>query len=156
MYISDTHGRGSVFYPHRIITPSMVETVADDFADEGKYHKMLWLVEAAYADYAFHVVRNYKNMVALTLKDITQSNKYTHMFDLDKTKKMASYFQSVWEVNWVSLLPHSLKKNIQFLAQISHSAVLQTPTDLIRPGYWGMKEEVDTPMSVFIPSTECM
>lgn len=154
VYISDTHGRGSIFYPHRIMTPSMVQMVADDFQDYEKYHKMLWLVEATYADYAFHVLEEYENMAALTLKDEYQSNRYTHMFDLDKEKEMSSYFQSVWEVNWVSLLPHSLKKSIRFLAQIAYSAVLQTPDELLKPGFWGPKSFFDIHMSDFVPSTE--
>ena len=156
IYISDTHGRGSTFYPHRVFTPSMVQMVADDFQDYEKYNKMLWLVEATYADYAFHVLEEYKNMAALTLKDEYQSNRYTHMFDLDKKKKMVSYFQSIWEVNWISLLPHTLKKDIRFLAQTAYSAVLQTPTELLKPGYWGSKEYIDIQMSVFVPSTEGM
>ena len=60
----------------------------------------------------------------------------------------------MWEVNWVSLLPLALDKSMRFLMQIAVSATLQVPDELLRPGIWCKSKEMETKLSVFIPSTE--
>ena len=76
------------------------------------------------------------------------------IFPNEKNKEKIAFLESVWEVNWVSLLPLALDKSMRFLMQIAVSATLQVPDELLRPGIWCKSKEMETKLSVFIPSTE--
>ena len=51
----------------------MFKEMMEDMEETERYHKMMWLVEATYGDYAFYPARDFDNVVALTLKDIPDS-----------------------------------------------------------------------------------
>lgn len=132
----------------------MFKEMMEDMEETERYHKMMWLVEATYGDYAFYPARDFDNVVALTLKDIPDSSQFVFIFPNEKNKEKIAFLESVWEVNWVSLLPLALDKSMRFLMQIAVSATLQVPDELLSPGIWCKSKEMETKLSVFIPSTE--
>lgn len=87
IYYSDTHGRGSPFHPDRVLTPTMFKEMMEDMEETERYHKMMWLVEATYGDYAFYPARDFDNVVALTLKDIPDSSQFVFIFPNEKNKE---------------------------------------------------------------------
>lgn len=118
-----------------------------------RYDHMLWLVEASYADWAFHLVNSYEKVLIFTLKDGAESNRFVHLYDVKDKSKSGHYLESVWEVNWISLLPLAVHRSIRFLAQTAISAVLQTPETLLRPGVWGDTNMLKEDLTRFIPAS---
>ena len=118
-----------------------------------RYNHMLWLVEASYADWAFHLVNSYEKVLVMTLKDDAESNRFVHLFDVKDKAKSGRYLESVWEVNWVSLLPLAAHRSIRYLAQTAFSGVLQTPEVLLRPGVWGDLRLLNASLSLFFPTS---
>ena len=118
-----------------------------------RYSHMLWLVEASYADWAFHLVNSYEKVLVLTLKDNAESNRFVHLFDVKDKTKSGRYLESVWEINWVSLLPLAAHRSIRYLAQTAFSGVLQTPEVLLRPGVWGDSQLLNASLSLFFPTS---
>ena len=62
----------------------MFKEMMEDMEETERYHKMMWLVEATYGDYAFYPARDFDNVVALTLKDIPDSSQFVFIFPNEK------------------------------------------------------------------------
>ena len=132
----------------------MFRDTMEEMEELDRYHSMMWLVEATYGDYAFFPARDFDRVVALTLKDIPDSNQFVFIFPNEKNKEKVAFVESVWEVNWVSLLPLALDKSMRFLMQVAVSATLQVPDELLRPGIWCKEKEMESKLTVFLPLTE--
>ena len=130
-----------------------MKRVLDEMNLNARYNHMLWLVEASYADWAFHLVSSYDKVLVMTLKDDAESSRFVHLFDMKEKAKTGRYLESVWETNWVSLLPLAAHRSIRFLAQTAFSGVLQTPEELLRPGVWGDLELLNSSLSMFLPTS---
>lgn len=106
-------------------------------------------MEAAYADYSFYTLERMHNVVALTLKDPMDSGYFTHINTDEETKKR-DYLVSLWDTNWISILPLACGKSLRYLYQLSISALLQMPDQLQMTGIWGDKEMLDMSLNDII------
>lgn len=115
----------------------------------------MFFAEAGYSDYAFHKLERMKNVLALTIKDPSDSGRFTHVYPSDEEDKM-NYLESVWDTTWPSLLPLTCGESLSYLYQVATSAILQVPGQLLIPGIWGDREMLDMPLNDFIAENESM
>ena len=114
------------------------------------FKSLLFLAEAGYADHAFHKLERMKNVVALTLKDVSDSSFFTHLYPGEE-EDTYDYVQSFWDGTWPSLLPLACGETIQYLHQLATSATLQMLGHLLMPGIYGDHNILEKKLSKFIP-----
>lgn len=145
VYYADSHGRGSRFYPDRVLEPSVVtETVKmmnarssyslRDGCDR-RFASLVMLVEAPYADWSFYGLGSEKNVLVLTLKDVQQSGAFTHI--RSKAHGTNTLFSGVWDGTWMSLLLYACDTPLVELARMGHSAGLLMQNRFAPCGLWG-------------------
>ena len=129
-----------------------MERAIDAIETNHGFKHIVWLAEAVYSHSAFSSLKDRKNVLVFSLQNNPVSGVFAHLSDnQDDTR---NYVKSVWNSNWISLIPLACNENFHYLYSLATSAILQMPEFLERPLFFGDQDMLNLRLQEFL-SGEC-